>query len=253
MPLTNPIFIYGIRYDGTIREGDDLPSIVIRETESSGIKLQDRDIVILSHTIVSKALGLKVSLSKVRPGPMAISLAERFGRRPEAVEIILRESRAIARAERNRLITLARSGIVSANSQVDHSNVGCEDEVVIAPRNPDVIARRMRMRFQSMGYDVAVILTDTLGRPFRLGEVNFAMGCAGIAPINDLRGKADLYGMILRIKRIAIVDELAASSELVTGSSSEGVIGAIVRGYRYEGSEMGARSLARPVAKELFL
>jgi coenzyme F420-0:L-glutamate ligase/coenzyme F420-1:gamma-L-glutamate ligase len=253
MPITGKVSIHGIKYDGAIRRGDDLVDIVIREARKSKFKIRDRDIVILSHTAVSKALGLMVRLADVKPSAVAMSIAERLGRDAELVEVILREAEEIVRMEGGRLITLAKTGLVSANSQVDRSNVGSDEWVVIAPRNPDAIAKKIRKEFKSRGYNVAVVLTDTLGRPFRIGEVNFAMGCSGIKPINDLRGKRDLFGRVLRVKRIAIVDELAAASELVTGSSSEGVIGAIVRGYKYKRGNEGARSLRRPTERDLFI
>lgn len=253
MPILKKLTLYGIKYDGAINRGDDLVGIVIREAKKSRFEIRDRDIIILSHTAVSKALGLMVRLSEVKPGAFAISMANKLRRDAGLVEVILREAEEVVRAERGKLITLSRAGLVSANSQVDRSNVGSDEWVVIAPRNPDAVARRIRNEFKSRGYDVAVILTDTLGRPFRLGEVNFAMGCSGISPINDLRGKRDMFGRVLRVKRIATVDELAAASELVTGSSSEGIIGAIVRGYDYRKGEEGARSLRRPVKKDLFI
>lgn len=253
MPITKKVSIYGIKYDLAIRRGDDLVNIVIREAKKSGFNIRNRDIVILSHTVVSKALGLMVRVNDVKPSAVAISIANKLKRDAGLVEVILREAEEIVRVEEGKLITLAKTGLVSANSQVDRSNVGSDEWVVTAPRKPDTVAKKIRKEFKARGYDVAVILTDTLGRPFRIGEVNFAMGCSGISPINDLRGKRDLFGRVLRVKRIAVVDELAAASELVTGSSSEGIIGAIVRGYEFKVGDVGATKLRRPIDKDLFI
>lgn len=133
------------------------------------------------------------------------------------------------------------------------SNVDGGLSVAIHPRNPDGIAMKIRRQFLEEGVDVGVIITDSFARPFRVGQVNMAIGCSGIAPIKDLRGKRDLFGYVLRFKRMAIVDELAAASELVTGSSSEGFIGALIKGYAYDFSEDGVRSILRTRKTDLFL
>ncbi|MEM4169308.1 MAG: coenzyme F420-0:L-glutamate ligase, partial [Thermoproteota archaeon] len=119
--------------------------------------------------------------------------------------------------------------------------------------NPDRVARKIRRQFLDENVDVGVIITDSFERPFRMGQVNMAIGCSGIAPIKDLRGRTDLFGYVLRFKRMAIVDELAAASELVTGSSSEGFIGALIKGYLYEYSDEGVKSILRNRKTDLFL
>ncbi|MEM2246653.1 MAG: coenzyme F420-0:L-glutamate ligase, partial [Thermoproteota archaeon] len=146
-----------------------------------------------------------------------------------------------------------RSGIICANSGVDVSNVDGGLSMAFHPRNPDKVAEVIRRQFLDEGVKVGVIITDSFDRPFRIGQVNMAIGCSGIAPLKDLRGTRDLYGYVLRFKRIAVVDELAAASELVTGSSSEGIIGSLIKGYEYDFSELGVRSILRPRKRELFL
>lgn len=247
------IRIFGIKYEGNIRKGDNLAKITIESLRKEGISVDDGDIVTLTHVVVSKAMGCTVGFKQVTPSPLALAIADRVRKPPEEVEIILRESREIARLVGSRLITVTKSGIVCANSGIDVSNVDGGLSMAFHPRNPDRVARMIRRQFLKENVNVSVIITDSFDRPFRIGQVNMAIGCSGIAPLKDLRGKKDLYGYVLRFKRMAIVDELAAASELVTGSSSEGNIGALIKGYEYDFSEHGVRSILRPRKRELFL
>lgn len=250
--IVGPISIFGIKYDGTIEKGVNLPKLVVEIARKSKFKLIDGDIVILTHTVVAKAEGLIFNLNNVKPSPFAEAVARKLDKDPRVVQIILNETKNIVRLERKNLITESKAGIISANAGVDLSNVDGGNSAVIVPRNPDKVAKKYAEEFKKFGLDVAVIITDTLGRPFRLGDVNFAIGSYGITPLRDLRGKKDLFGRVLRIKRIAIIDELAASAELITGSSNEGIIGAVVRGYKYEKSKKGARSIQRPPERDFF-
>lgn len=209
--------------------------------------------VTLTHVAVSKAMGYTVRFDEVKPSPLAVALADRLRKPSGEVEIILRESREVVRLFGSRVVTRNRGGIVCANSGVDVSNVDGGLSMAFQPRNPDMIARKIRKQFLTENVDVGIIITDSFDRPFRLGQVNMAIGCAGIAPIKDLRGKPDLFGYVLRFKQMAIVDELAAASELATGSSSEGFIGALIKGYEYDFSEKGVKSILRTRKTDLFL
>ncbi|MEM3712634.1 MAG: coenzyme F420-0:L-glutamate ligase [Thermoproteota archaeon] len=247
------IRIFGIKYDRNIKKGDNLARITIDSLKKEGVSVENGDIVTLTHVAVSKAVGCIASFKRVKPGPLALAIADRVRKPPEEVEIILRESREIIRLVGTRLITRTKSGIICANSGVDVSNVDGGLSMAFHPRNPDKVAGMIRRQFLDEGVKVGVIITDSFDRPFRIGQVNMAIGCSGIAPLKDLRGTEDLYGYVLRFKRIAIVDELAAASELVTGSSSEGIIGSLIKGYKYDFSELGVKSILRPRKKELFL
>lgn len=245
--------IYGIRYDDFIKRGDNLARITIGSLRKDGVEVENGDVVTLSHVAVSKAMGYTVRLKEVRPSPLAIALADRLLKPPEEVEIILRESKEIVRLFGSHIITRTRSGIVCYNSGADVSNVDGGLSMALHPRNPDKVAKMIRKQFMDENVKVGIIITDSFDRPFRIGQVNMAIGCSGMAPIKDHRGKSDLFGYILRLKRIAVVDELAAASELVTGSSSEGVIGALIKGYNYHFSEEGIRSILKPSKRDLFL
>lgn len=247
------IRIFGIKYDGFIKKGDNLAKITIESLRRTGVEVENRDVVTLTHVAVSKAMGYTIRLSDVKPTPLAIALADRLRKPPEEVEIILRESREIVRLSGGRIITRNRGGIICANSGIDFSNVDGGLSMAFQPRNPDRIARKIRRQFLDENVDVGILITDSFERPFRMGQVNMAIGCSGIAPIKDLRGKTDLFGYVLRFKRMAIVDELAAASELVTGSSSEGFIGALIKGYQYEFSDEGVKSILRNRKTNLFL
>jgi coenzyme F420-0:L-glutamate ligase/coenzyme F420-1:gamma-L-glutamate ligase len=154
-----------------------------------------------------------------------------------------------------KLITETKHGLVCANSGVDRSNVPRERNVVLLPDNPDLSARKIRKEIKRLtGCDVAVIISDTHGRPIRKGEINVAIGVAGIKPIRDRRGEKDLFGYMIRIKRTAIADELSSAAELVVGQTNEAVPAAIIRGYDYQKSESAkATELIRPKEKDLFL
>ena len=251
--LTVPLQIYGVKYRGMVPEGLDLPKTVYEACRRSKRPLRNGDIVVLTHTVVAKAEGYKVALSDVKPSNLAAAIGDTVGKPPELVEVILKHSKRILRIHRHHLITQSNAGVVCANAGVDQSNVDGGKSVVVVPRQPDKLAAKYERKFLRLGAKVGVVITDTLGRPFRIGDVNFAIGSSGIAPLNDLRGKRDLAGRRLRIKRIAIIDELAAAAELVTGSSSEGVIGAVISGYRYKRSRKGAAALQRPFSDDLFI
>ncbi len=247
------IRVFGIKYGGIVKKRDDLARITIESLRNDGVKIENGDVVTLTHVAVSKAMGYTIRFDEVKPSPLAVALADRLRKPPGEVEIILRESREIVRLFGSRVITRNRSGIVCTNSGVDVSNVDGGLSLAFQPRNPDRIARKIREQFLRENVDVGVIITDSFERPFRMGQVNMAIGCAGIAPIKDLRGKPDLFGYVLRFKQMAIVDELAAASELATGSASEGFIGALIKGYEYDFSEEGVKSILRTRKKDLFL
>jgi len=251
--LTDPLQLFGVKYDGMVSPGVDLAELVFSVCRKSKHPLRNGDIVVLTHKVVAKAEGCQVPLGEVVPSGLAKAIAEKINKAPELVEVILRHSRRLIRIQGHHLITQSDAGIVCANSGVDQSNVDGGKSVVFVPEDPDRIAAKYARRFRKLGVKVGVVITDTLGRPFRIGEVNFAIGCHGLNPLNDLRGKKDLTGRRLRIKRIAVADEIAAAAELVTASSSEGVVAAVITGYQFKPSNKGASTLQRPFPEDLFV
>ena len=237
-----------------IMEGDDLAELICNAAEKQNTPIQERDIVVITHVAVSKAEGNVVNLDEVVPSKRAKEIARETKKDPALVEVILRETTEIVRKRRNSLITETKNGIVCANAGVDKSNVEGKRNIVLLPKDPNESAQKIRQKIMKLtNCDVAVIVSDTHGRPFRMGEINVAIGVAGIKPIRDRRGEKDLFGYVLRIKRTAVADELTSAAELVMGQSDEGIPAAIIRGYKYQtGKKALATDLTRPKEKDLF-
>lgn len=238
-----------------IKKGDDLARLISKAAEKQGTPLQDNDVIVITHVAVSKAEGAIVNLDTVKPSKFAEIIAKQTDKDPAIVEVVLNEAKSIVRMGDNSLITETKHGFFCANSGVDRSNVPGERNVALLPKNPDKSAVRIRRKIKTLtGKDVAVIISDTHGRPLRDGEINVAVGVSGLNPIRDRRGEKDLYGYVLRIKRTAVADELSSAAELVIGQADEAIPVAIIRGYAYPKSETAkATDLIRPKEKELFL
>jgi len=253
--MNNIVQIIGVRGLPIIKAGDNLAELICQAAKKQGTPIQDGDIIVVSHIVISRAEGRVVDLNNVEPSQFAAQLAEELNKDPRLVEVILRESRGIIRMGDGKLITKTKHGFICANSGVDKSNVPGQNIVALLPENPDDSAQKIREEIKRIiGRDVAVIISDTHGRPLREGEINIAIGVAGIKPIRDRRGEKDLFGYTLRVKQAAIADELASAAELVMGQANEGIPAAIIRGYRYPRSEEArATELIRPREKDLFI
>jgi coenzyme F420-0:L-glutamate ligase/coenzyme F420-1:gamma-L-glutamate ligase len=238
-----------------INEGDDLAKLICTQAEQQRTSIEEGDIIVIAHIIVSRAEGNVVDLSTVTPSNFARNLAQQSNKDPALVETVLRESKTIVRTGNGNIISETKHGIICANAGVDRSNVPGEKNVALLPTRPDHSAQNIRGKIRKLtGKDVAVIISDTQGRPLREGGINIAIGVAGINPIQDRRGEKDLFGYILTVKRTAIADELASAAELVIGQADEGIPAAIIRGYSYPRSETAkATELTRPRAKDLFI
>jgi coenzyme F420-0:L-glutamate ligase / coenzyme F420-1:gamma-L-glutamate ligase len=238
-----------------VRPGDAVGGLIAQAVANAGMELADDDVVVVSQKVVSKAEGRIVELEDVEPGERAIELADRLGKDARLVELILRESIDVVRAERNVLIVDGRAGWISANAGIDASNVPGEERVTLLPEDPDGSARRLRGELrEASGTAPAVVIADSFGRPWRLAQVDVAIGCAGLAPIDDWRGRRDAQGAELAATEIAVADEAAAAADLVRGKD-EGVPAAIVRGlgrFVTAGDGPGATALRRPTDEDLF-
>lgn len=250
----NAVKVIGVEGMPNVKVGDDLATLICQAAERQGTPLQNGDVIVVTHVIVSITEGRVKSLDSIVPSVFAENIAQQFGKDPALVELVLQESNSIRRMGDGKLITEAKQGLTCANSGIDKSNVPGERNVALLPVDPDVSASTIRRKIRELvGCDVAVIISDTHGRPLREGEINIAIGLSGIEPIRDRRGEKDLFGRILKIKRTAIVDELASAAELVIGQADEGVPAAIIRGYIYPRSEAAkAISLARKKEDDLF-
>lgn len=249
--MANRIEIIGLTSVPEVRVGDDLATLVIAALGRQGERLRDGDIVVITQRIVSKAEGRVLRLADVLPSPFARQIAEQYGKDARQVELVLRESRRIVRMDRGVIIAETHHGFICANAGVDTSNVG-EGLACLLPEDPDRSAEGVRQRLaERLGVKVAIIITDTFGRPWREGITNVAIGAAGIAPLLSYLGQSDPYGYTLKATVVAIIDELAAAAELVMGKVSRVPV-AIIRGYDFtEGCE-GAKALVRAPEKDIF-
>ena len=239
-----------------IRPGDDLVAILLDRLERAGLALRDGDVLVLCQKIVSKAQGRLVRLSDVSPSGEARALAAETDKDPRLVELILRESRAVLRKRPHLIIAEHRLGWVCANAGIDHSNVAQpkgDDAVLLLPRDPDQSAREIRERLvAASGANIAVVINDTHGRPFRNGAVGVAIGVAGMAPLTDLRGRPDLFGRRLQTSILGTADEVASAASLLMGQADEGRPVVLVRGAPVVLGEGAARELQRPAERDMF-
>lgn len=254
VPHSNSIQILSIPGMPIVSENDDIADLIAQAAAKSSITLLDGDIVVVAHTIVSRAECRRIDLRTVRPSHEAERIAVQVGKDPRVVEVILRESRRLIRVERGVIISETHHGLICANAGVDASNSGGADYVLTLPPDPDLSAARIRDGLKKLtGADVAVIISDTFGRPFRRGTVNVAIGCSGINPLWDRRGEKDLFGRILISKVTCVADELASAAELVIGQADEGTPVAVIRGYKYDGRDIPAKYIVRPSEENLFI
>lgn len=229
-----------------VREGARVGELI-----AGRVELEDGDVVVISQKVVSKAEGQIRQLADVQPSEKALDLANELGKEAALVELILSESREVLRAERGVLITETKHGFVSANAGIDSSNLPEDETVCLLPVDPDSSARRIRAEIP---VTVGLVIADSFGRAWRLGQAEVAIGCAGLMPLDDWRGKQDASGRELSATMIAIADEVAAAADLVR-SKDEGVPAAVVRGLsHYVTAEdgPGATALRRPPSEDLF-
>ena len=231
-----------------VRPGDDLAALLAAAAERAG-GLEPTDVLAVAHKVVSKAEGRLVELSSVVPSDEARSLAAQHGKDPRHVQVILDESTEILRADRGRLICRTRHGFVCANAGVDASNAGAPGTLVLLPRDPDASARALRQRL-----GCAVLITDSFGRPWRHGQCEVAIGCAGLTPADDWRGRRDSDDRELAATVIAIADEAAAAADLARAKDSREPA-VRIRGLERHvtaGDCAGAAALVRALADDLF-
>jgi len=227
-----------------VRPGDDLARLL-----AAAVELRDTDVLAVAHKVVSKAEGRVVALADVVPGEAALALAAEHGKDPRVVEVVLSETAELVRADAGRFICRTRHGFVCANAGVDASNAGAPDTLVLLPLDPDASARALRARL-----GCAVVITDSFGRAWRHGQCETAIGCAGLAPVEDWRGRPDGDGRELRATAIAIADEAAAAADLVRGKDTREPAVRIRGLERFVVADdgPGAAALVRPWASDLF-
>ncbi len=248
------VTIIGLENFPLVKAGDNLAKIIVETAAKNNVEIEDRDIIVISQKVVSKAEGRVVKFEEINPSEEAEKLAEKVQRDPKLIELVLKETRRIIKASPEILIVEDKRGLICINAGVDKSNVP-RDAYSLLPQDPDESARRIKKEIKKLtGKEIAVIIVDTFSRPFRRGQVEFAIGIAGIKPFKDYRGQRDLYGNLLKVKNVAIVDEIACAAELVMGQAKEAIPVAIIKNLeRAEVSEDSSiRELAISHQEDLF-
>ena len=250
--MPSRVTIIGLDGVPDVRPGDDLAALIEAALEASGEALQDGDLLVVTHKIVSKAEGRVVELATVEPSDLARHHAARFERDPRQIEVVLRESARIVRMDRGIIIAETQHGFICANAGVDASNVAGEAAVCLLPLDPDASAARLRAALRERtGVDAPVIISDSFGRTWRAGIVNVAIGISGLAPLADYRGQDDPYGRTMHASILAVADELASAAELAEGKIDSRPV-ALIRGYPFMRAEGSGREMLRPPEQDLF-
>ncbi|MCH1490153.1 MAG: coenzyme F420-0:L-glutamate ligase [Ilumatobacteraceae bacterium] len=235
-----------------IEVGADLAEMIHAQCVAAGTDLVDGDVVIVTSKIVSKAEGAIIELDDIVPSPFAASWSEVWEKDPRVVEVVLRESRRIVRQLGPVLITETHHGFVCANSGVDQSSSGAHDRIVVLPKDPDASARRMRARFNDLGVNVAVLISDTFGRPWREGQTDICVGLAGMHPMRSYIGEVDPHGHEFKVQELCVVDEVTAAAELVKGNTSRIPV-AVVTGVDFTFDDDATMApVLRDISRDLF-
>ena len=239
-----------------VEPGDDLAAITVAALQDNGVVPKDGDVLVVAQKIVSKAEGRYVDVATVRPSARAIAVAAEVDKDPSFVEVVLSESKRVVRHRPGLLIVEHRLGFVMANAGIDHSNVAPEDgseRVLLLPVDPDGSAQALRQHLMGVfRVGIAVIISDSFGRPWRKGTVGVALGAAGLPAFVDLRGHPDLFGRELLVTETGYADEIAAAAGLLMGQADEAVPMVLVRGLAWSAPDRPAAALVRPAEHDLF-
>lgn len=252
--MTPALSLYVVPAVPLIEPGTDLAPTIADGIERAGLEPRAGDIIAIAQKIVSKADGRLIDLNTVTPSARALELADQADKDPRVVEVILSESRRVVRHRPGVIIVEHRLGLILANAGIDRSNVGAGDDVVLLlPEDPDRSARQLRQRLEAhFKARLGVLITDSLGRPWRMGTTGVAIGCAGVPVLEDLRGKQDLFGRTLEVSEVATADSIAAACGLLMGEGAEGSPAILVRGLDAGTSAQSATDVLRPSDEDLF-
>ena len=255
--MTEKLTLFALPGIPAVQSGDDIAGLLLVALAEAGISLVDGDILVVAQKIISKAEGRLVQLTGIIPGKEAQDVAQVTGKDPRLVELILGESVGISRMAPGVLIVRHRLGFTSANAGIDRSNVyqpGEDEQVLLLPVDPDQSAAEIgRILYERTAAQVGVVISDSHGRPFRLGTTGVAIGVAGIPALWDRRGESDLYGYQLQHTEVGVGDEIAAAAGLLMGQGAEGMPAVLIRGLNLPAADGKASDLIRPPEKDLYL
>ena len=239
-----------------VAAGDDLAGLTVTALVRDGLVLRSDDVLVFAQKVISKAEGRRVDLATVVPGAAALELAHTVQKDPRLVELVLRESRRVVRTAQDVLIVEHRLGLIMANAGIDQSNVAdpaAGEFALLLPEDPDASAARLRDRLRSLtGCEPGVVISDSFGRPWRVGTVGVAIGCAGFAATLDLRGHPDLFGRALRHTVVGHADEIASAASVLMGQGNEARPVILARGVESRAPHQPAAALIRPPQQDLF-
>jgi coenzyme F420-0:L-glutamate ligase/coenzyme F420-1:gamma-L-glutamate ligase len=239
-----------------VERGDDLAAFTADALTRAGLALRTDDVLVFAQKVISKAEGRRIDLAEVVPSAEALELAQVVHKDPRLVELVLRESRRVVRSATDVLIVEHRLGFIMANAGIDQSNVadpGRGDFALLLPEDPDASAERLRDRLRTLtGCEAGIVISDSFGRPWRVGTVGVAIGCAGFPATLDLRGQPDLYGRPLRITVVGHADEIASAASVLMGQGCEARPVILVRGLALRAPHQPASALLRPSQQDLF-
>lgn len=254
MSLAPKLTAFAIPDIPLIKAGDDIVGVIQSRTLSADLALHDGDVLVIASKIVAKAEGRYQRLAAVCASSKADALAAETGKDPRLVELILRESKSVSRKRMGVLVTEHRLGFVSANAGVDQSNIEAGDEAaLLLPSDPDRAAAEIRGEIKSrLGINVAVLISDTHGRAFRVGNVGVAIGAAGLPAVKDLRGSRDLYGRMLEVTQLAYADLVASAAHLLSGEADEGLPAVVIRGLDLSARHGRAADMIRLAEHDLY-
>ncbi len=235
-----------------IKQGDNLAQLIVKALDAGAMRLERGDIVVICQKVVSKAEGRVYDLKQIEPSVLAKNIAQRWDKDPRAVELVLSQTNRIVRMDRGVIIVETGPGWICANAGMDESNSIEEDLAILLPVDPDQSAARIRTDLKRLtGVELAVLITDTFGRPWRDGLTEVCLGISGMNPLLDLRGRSDLGGRELHHTVVAVADEIACGAGLLMEKASS-IPAIVVRGYNYEPFEGNAKVLIRPAEADLF-
>jgi len=255
--MTEPaLSIWPLKGMPRVKPGDDLATLVAKAIGDTGLTPQTGDILVIAQKIVSKAEGRIFDLAGITPSARAHELAGVTGKDPRLLELVLSESTEVLRAKRNVIIVAHRLGLVMANAGIDQSNVEADDmaePALLLPEDPDASAAALKTRLDThYGASLGVVISDSIGRAWRLGTTGTAIGAAGVPSLVDQRGETDMNGRVLMVTETAFADSVATAAVMVMGEAAEGTPAALVRGLGPTAPEKPARALVRPKNEDMF-
>ena len=255
--VVEKINLYPLQGIPLIHSGDDLCTVIIDSVHSNKFQWSDGDILVIAQKIVSKSEGRFVNLKQIQPSKRSIELASKIEKDPRLVELILSESKKVIRFKKGLIVVQNHQGVILANAGIDHSNVEQDDEkeqVLLLPKNPDGSAEKIHKSLLARtGFNLGVIINDSIGRAWRNGTVGTAIGVAGMPAILDLKGREDLFGNPLLVSEQAIADELSSAASLIQGQADEALPVVLIKGFKTLLDNIPASGLIRDIKKDLFL